>query len=318
MHGKTRGGKSATGLRAIRRPVVTACLVGAVASVVAFLFSNQEVDPSSGITPARVRLRADPPSSLTPRLAAIRGEPDSMVREERIENLIENTDLSRIPSALDELRDAGSDSLITELGLRLLRRWAERDAAAAADWAFSLPEGDGRTEALKQVAMAWCGRDLAEAADWARSLPDETERDTQLLGIAHEAVRSDPMQALQIAADLPAGASGDELIRRAAMEWASKDAEGAAKWTSAIEDAVLREQVASGVALAWGNHDPAAAATFAVNELSAGRLQADTVVGIVQRWAQTDHARALAWVESFPQGTLRRDALASLGQQGPR
>ena len=311
------GGNHATGLRNFRRPAAIACLFIAVAGTAAFL-PDRQTHRTSVTKPVSERVRPDSSRAAIPRLEAIRKETDPMRREQRIAYVIESFGLTRVPAALDELHHLKDDPLTNELGMRLLHRWAEDDAAAAAGWADSLPEGKWRTAALKQAAIAWSNEHLNQAENWARSLPDELERDSQLLAIAHEAVRSDPLQALQIAADLPASGSSDELIRRAAMEWASKDAEGAAEWARKIEGTTLREQVLSGVALAWGAHDPIAAATFVVNELPPGRLQTDALVGIVQRWTQNDPVQATAWVKSFPEGTLRREAMASLAQQGRR
>jgi hypothetical protein len=315
MNDDSPEGKHATGLRYFRRPVAIVCLLAAVAGI-ATVIPDMQSHIGSIKKPLAERVRRNSPATPISRLAAIRQESDPMVREERITEMLGCLELARIPSGLADLRHLDADDLTDEFSLRLLRRWAEGDAAAAAAWARSLPAGDWRAEALKQVALAWSGQDLNKAVGWARSLPDGSERESGLLAIAHEAVRSDPMTALQIAADLPTGGSSDELIRRAAMEWASEDAEAAAAWARQIEDAALREQVLSGVALAWGDRDPMAAAIFILNELPSGRPQADTLIGIVQRWAQQDPTQAIAWVESFPESTLRRDALANLAQQG--
>ena len=51
-----------------------------------------------------------------------------------------------------------------------------------------------------------------------------------------------------------------------------------------------------------------------LQELPAGRLQADTIISIVQRWAQQSPADATDWVNQFPDGDLRDTALECLAQ----
>jgi hypothetical protein len=57
---------------------------------------------------------------------------------------------------------------------------------------------------------------------------------------------------------------------------------------------------------------PVDAATWALKELPPGRLLDDTVVSIVQRWAQRDMDGATAWVKQFPEGALRAAAVENL------
>lgn len=66
------------------------------------------------------------------------------------------------------------------------------------------------------------------------------------------------------------------------------------------------------IAIVWSASAPVDAATWALNELPPGRLLDDTVVSIVQRWAQRDMDGATAWVEQFPEGALRAAAVENL------
>lgn len=99
---------------------------------------------------------------------------------------------------------------------------------------------------------------------------------------------------------------------RAASEWAATDPESAVAWAHQIADPTLRDSVLAGVAAAWGDADPVAAATLAAKGLPPGRQQADAVIAIVQRWAQTDPQAAAQWVAEFPESTLRATALDNL------
>ena len=165
---------------------------------------------------------------------------------------------------------------------------------------------------LDDVAIVWANHDPTNAMNWAGSLSDNAARGQALAAVAGEAVRSQPLMALQIALDLPAGQQRDDLIQRGAMQWASEDAASAAAWVSQIPQGDLRNQTLSGVAIVWSASAPVDAANWALKELPPGRLLDDTVISIVQRWAQKDMEGATAWVEQFPKGELRATAVENL------
>jgi hypothetical protein len=77
----------------------------------------------------------------------------------------------------------------------------------------------------------------------------------------------------------------------------------------------LRASVLAGESVAWAKQDPESAADLAVQELPAGRLQEDTVISIIQRWAQQAPEAAAAWVDQFPPGPLRTVAIDNLVSQ---
>ena len=192
-----------------------------------------------------------------------------------------------------------------------LRIRANQEPRAAAEWTSALPAGARRRFALAVVALAWGASDPAAAAQWAGRLSDETERTEALAAIASEAVRSEPILALELACSLP-DAAMTELVPRAVMEWAVGEPVAAADWAGRISSVSLRATALAGIAVVWSERDPSAAATMAVQELPAGRLQADTIVSIVQRWGRQAPEEATAWVDQFPAGDLRDAAMESL------
>jgi len=239
-------------------------------------------------------------------------EDDPMKREQLIANLLAGLKTGDIAAALDFLKDAQPAELAADLSRRLVRRWAESNPQEVAAWINGLPDGDQRQIALDSLAIVWADSQMVEATSWGQSLGNDGERNRVLTDVANEAVRADPMTALQLAVGLPADAQRDDLIRRAAMEWASGDATNAVAWAEQIPDATLRVTVLAGEAVAWAKQDPESAATLAVTELPAGRLQEDTVVSIVQRWAELQPEAAAAWVAQFPEGAMRAAAIENL------
>jgi hypothetical protein len=245
--------------------------------------------------------------------ARIEGVVNEDQRDEMWSDLAARIPFADIPATLDELQQSGHGD--SEFFHRLVRRWARTDGGAAAVWAGQLPVGTARDLALSTVAIEWAGADLKAAAAWAEQLSTATEQQTLLLAISNEAVRSNPMEALRLVVGLPAEAERDDVIRRATAEWALQDAAGAVGWAKQIGDETLRSQVLAAAATAWSDSAPESAAVLVVQTLPSGRLREDTVVSIVQRWAQQQPLEAAAWVELFPVGALRDAAVENLSAQ---
>lgn len=208
--------------------------------------------------------------------------------------------------ALLFLQSLPDQAEVREMRVALIRQWAETDAPAAARWAEGLPVGGARQESLNGVALIWSNQDLPEATSWAMNLPEEGERNEVLRGVGYEAARTEPLAAMAIAVRLPASAEKDALLQHVALQWAAESPEEAAQWAVGIEDEELRNRVISLVATAWGVSDPVAAAKLAFSQLPPGRAQDKAVIGIAQRWAQSDPEATANWVISFPEGDLRK------------
>lgn len=276
-----------------------------------------QVRPLDSLEPPTDLRAAVPPATpflrgLAAGLDSIQTEPDAMKQEERLKSLADSITDSALPEALAFLMGQGGGQLSQSLGLRLIRRWAEGNPQAAADWVLQAAPESMRRQAIDTVGLVWANQSLAAATEWARQLPDIQERHGGLLAIASEAKRTDPLAALRLVVELPAGQVRDELIMHSASEWAAKDSRAAAEWANQIADPALRERLSVNIATEWGESDPAAAANFALESLRPGRNQDDAVVGIVQRWVQKKPDEAAAWVAQFPEGNLRATAMQEL------
>lgn len=245
-------------------------------------------------------------------LQAAAGQDDPYKREDLILHFLAGLDAADFPAALLLLQNAQPPDIAMDLSRRIGRRWAELDPQAVATWASNLPEGSLRQDAMDSVAIVLSNSNLKEAVNWGEQLASDAEHYQVLTVVGNEAVRTDPLTALQIAAQLPPGNGRDELVRRAAMRWVSSDPQNAVTWAEQIPDDTLRANVLAGEATAWASQDPADAATLAVTEVPTGRLLDDTVVSIVERWAQQQPEAAAAWVKQFPEGDMRTAAVENL------
>jgi hypothetical protein len=167
-------------------------------------------------------------------------------------------------------------------------------------------------ETIEATAITLANADLNKAMDWLAQLQDPDLQRRATLAVGNEAVRSNPIAALNLAGGLSPCPQRDDLIRRGVSEWALADALKAKEWAAQIEDESLRAGAMACIATSWSDASPVAAANLALDELPDGRLKSDTLVSILQRWAQSNPQDAAAWVEQFPEGALKAAAEKNL------
>ncbi len=193
-----------------------------------------------------------------------------------------------------------------------IRAWAEAHPAVAALWAQALTNGPFRTDAFEQVAIAWANSDLRAAAAWISSLPDDPARAVSARAFSYEAARDDPLDALRMVIDLPASRERDDAVTYAISQWASGDAASASSWALQVSDPQLRQRLFSAIAVGAATLSPSDAAALAALALEPGPRQADVVVSIVQRWAQSSPRAAAEWLAQFPDGPVQLAAVENL------
>ena len=256
-------------------------------------------------------------SGLAAELEAIQAEPDDARREKAWANLEARLAAAGLPSAVARCFHPGASEPELELGRRLLRHWVAEDADSAAGWALGRPAGPSRQQAIDTVATLWAGSDLSAAIGWAGRLSIPEERQSALLGIAYEAARTEPVSALALALELPETRLRDDLLAHAAAQCATLAPAAAVEVAREFPDALLRDRLLGAIATSWAETDPTAAAGLAMESIGTPRLRDDAVIGILQRWAQKDHAAASRWVDGFPAGPLRDTAVDTLRQLRP-
>ncbi len=230
--------------------------------------------------------------------------------EEEIELALGNIADAEIPATLENLLHQPGPTA-RELRQLLMRRWAERDVAAAAAWATQLPEGDARNQVLEQVAIVWANSDLTDATVWLQNLPDGESKYLATLSTAYEATRTDPVAALELASKLLASPERDELLAHAIRQWATENFATASDWAAKIPDTTLRQEMQAAVAVAGADENAAAAALIA-SSLAPGETQGRAAVAITQRWTQSAPQDAAAWISQFPDMPVRDAAVENL------
>lgn len=161
-------------------------------------------------------------------------------------------------------------------------------------------------------AVALANTNLEAALEWLSSLPDGEQKQGATREIAYEAARENPQTALELAAGLATSRERDDLIDHAVSQFASIDPRAAADWVLQIPQQSLRGRLLAAVATAAAEEHPAEAATLVATAIEDGEEQTRAAVAVIQRWVQTAPKDAAAWVKQFPQGPLRHAAAENL------
>jgi hypothetical protein len=250
-------------------------------------------------------------------LATAADDSDPMARERQsaaFQTVVEGMgvqDFAPALRAIAAIESANPTEPGQDLALRIIQHWSETDSSGAAAAVAQLPESD-RVEACERIGITWGRTSPEAAANWARSLSDGSERQSALFAIASEEGVANPTQALALLSEMPPSNRRDDLIEGAVSTWSETAGARALQWAGQIPESPLRERIMGTIATTLSAQAPDAAARLALEEMSGGPEQQNTVLAIIQRWAPIDKAAALAWVDKFPPGDLRDRALAAV------
>jgi hypothetical protein len=141
--------------------------------------------------------------------------------------LVSQRGLDGARSALEGMA-AGSlrDGLTTQLAGKL----AEKDAPAAVEWAFGLPEGDAKSRALAETIGEWAKKDAAAAGTFMTKLPATAETDRSRESYANAVVQKDPQGAIAWASTITDKERQQRTVENVARSWVKQDAATAKEW----------------------------------------------------------------------------------------
>ncbi|WP_338285538.1 hypothetical protein [Luteolibacter sp. LG18] len=183
--------------------------------------------------------------------------------------------------------------------------------AAVATEVVTTAGDDAAAKRAEEVAR-YAEKDPAAGLAWAKGLEDERERLAVLEQLSWNCVATDLATALDAAEELPPGDKRKQLMSHLVAEWSVQDQASALAWAKGRSDPDERDEAITGWVTATGEKSPANAATLAADEIRPGAVQNRAVVSVIQRWARADYEEASRWVEDFPDGSLKNDALREL------
>jgi hypothetical protein len=103
-------------------------------------------------------------------LASALRNPSDLRREHDVYLLVCAMSASEVASAIEFARALPSQERYSRMP-KLVARWAEHDPAAAARFPLSLPDPNGRSNAMIGVMGAWAATDPGAAKAWVSQLP---------------------------------------------------------------------------------------------------------------------------------------------------
>ncbi len=218
---------------------------------------------------------------------------------------------SELEAMLDALATRGSQT-DAELRRQLVRRWAELDPRAAAEWVIRLQSQGANSELLTQVSIVWAEKDFPSAWTWINAMPEGSVKQQALVSAAYEQARIGPREALEASCSLPVSHASENLMLFAISQWASSEGLAAVAWAKQVNEPNLRQKLLASAMISLAQQDGAAAAGFAASLLAPGEEQDRVVVATVQRWAQTSPASAAQWITQFPDTALRQQSVQLL------
>lgn len=157
----------------------------------------------------------------------------------------------------------------------------------------------------------WARTDPDAAIAWAQLQPDSDDaRKEALTDACFQIAQTQPQRAIVLAEEFKLSRSA--VLQNLAQQWAAKDLPSACQWISEQFDDDQRNALATGAAFVWSQTAPADAARFVVEQMTPGSTRDAAVMMVIHQWALTDPAAATTWIEQFPEGPLRDDALGEL------
>lgn len=156
----------------------------------------------------------------------------------------------------------------------------------------------------------WARADSYAALNWAMKQPASSRRTEMLEAACYQAAQNDPAQAVTqaVALNLTAHAT----LANLEQQWAQKDLIAARDWALALPADQQRDELLERVACVWAATDPVSAAQLALDKMTPGDAQVETVISVVHQWALRDMDGVKAWVLQFPEGDIRNRAMNEL------
>lgn len=253
----------------------------------------------------------------------------------------------QMPTALQHASAFPEESIRLLLLRHLLSHWAESDPQKALLWVASNTPDQQRADLAQGVLGAWAAHNPDAVMGWGgktgtmtkapvsesvlatifRTLAERSpEAALQRLGsMMNVADRGQALRGILDTVDTPAkrdalaaaiAAMPDEVMRvqaRRAMveQWSRQDIQAAADYVDRAEPAWERTRLMDSLGYAWLQTDPAKAAAWWTSRAPGP----DTLVKIINVWAQQDPNAAGEWLRTQPQGAASDTARMTFSRQ---
>jgi hypothetical protein len=210
-------------------------------------------------------------------------------------NVIAQIDPERALDMIDSLKGPYWQS-IRYHGFSL---WAARDPTGAAARVATLNDRDVKSTALRAVISAWSQRDPDAALSWLKGVSEPDLRQRAESDLFENVGSLDPQRAVALAAALPKDRQ-TAMIKTIVGGWAQSDPEAAEAWILSRTDKDEQQQMIIAATNSLDFMAPDRAASL-LDKLSPGSMRDSAMSRLIQSWARTDHAGAVAFTKTLPE-----------------
>ena len=210
-----------------------------------------------------------------------------------------SSNLERSPRAASSVRDRLSD-LSPAIKLRgRIRKLANEGAPAVSPF----PENESWDEIRE-----WVRRNPNESLTWVSNTPPSLMRDDVSELICLQIGQFDPPQALALAESL-GGSHTRNVLENVTQQWAEHDTPAAYAWAASKPAGEERDQLLGRIAYVESKTKPEDAARLVALQISPGATQDEAAISVLYQWSVRDASAAMAWAQSFPEGSFRERAI---------
>lgn len=289
--------------------------------------------PISTATPGPPPAVAEPatPVAAADRLEAIMSDGLQSSRLVALDRYCEGLDLEAVRRAAASMpvRDTLKNR---ELRTRLLSRWAELDAPAAAAFAFGMKNDNMWENPLRDVLKVWVSEDPDAARQFVAVMMDKFSGGAIQAPLARRLERinwegipaslagllaeRDLEDALKFADAIPAAHGGSDregAVREAFVTAGHLNPSAAVARAMTMPEGDLRESAISSAMRAWFDKNPQAAMAWVMQRPDMpGGYGRTLMENAVPRWAEFDPGAATRFVQNLPPGKQRDNLISAV------
>jgi hypothetical protein len=194
----------------------------------------------------------------------------------------------------------------------LASAWAQADPAAAWDWGLTLERAGDRNAVFRNIISAVTNDgDTSQAIAFLDSLPPGQGRSEAMQQVASVLANSDPEEAFAFVMQHAANDRDRQAVSNVLQQWARSDPTRAFDIAlNELEPGNARRNALQSVINEAANRDPALAREML--EKLEGKDLENIAYSAANALARNDREGALAWAEGLPEGDLKGNALSSI------
>lgn len=216
-------------------------------------------------------------------------------------------------AVFDTIRNFKVGDFRWSVGRRAIRRWLERDFAAARDYVLALPQGSLRAFQIDVLAAEMARRDPREALAGVDQLPEE-DRSAVAIGIFESWGQRDSAAAMEAVRALPDGEMKQGAIGRIVQSLMETDSNTALEIFKEFPIGETRDSFASSIGSQLAEIDPARAADW-YSENGSSKHRKDVLTQILAKWTRSDPNAAMEWVVGLPDAAAMGDVIQYIARE---